>query len=383
MRPLHIVEVLEATAGGTRRHLRDLVLGLDRSRFRLTVIASLARDADFGRDIDLFRMAGVAVHLLPMKRRIAPLADAVALVRLIRLVRRLRPDIIHAHSSKAGLLARLAARTAGGVPTVYTPHAFAFLSDSPWRGLYLACERWAARRTGRLIAVSREERDWACDGVRGLGLPVDRVRLIPNGIEAGGMQPMTDQTHPLIGFVGRMCRQKGPDLFLAVARRIHAARPDVRFLMVGDGPWLGWVEGRLRRTGLDACVLLRTARDEIEVAEHLLDLDALVMPSRWEGLPYTLLEAMASGVPVVATAVGGIADVLETEGAGLLCLFGDVEGLAVRALAVVNDRELAGRIRAGARVRMEGYTLRQMVERIAAVYEDLAEQENGVTHHDD
>jgi glycosyltransferase involved in cell wall biosynthesis len=128
---------------------------------------------------------------------------------------------------------------------------------------------------------------------------------------------------------------------------------------------------------------LRTARDEIEVAEHLLDLAALVMPSRWEGLPYTLLEAMASGVPVVATAVGGIADVLETEGAGLLCPFGDVGGLAVRALALVNDRELAGRIRAGARVRMEGYKLRQMVERIAAVYEDLAEQEDGVTHHDD
>ena len=159
-------------------------------------------------------------------------------------------------------------------------------------------------------------------------------------------------------------------------------RPDARFLVVGDGPWLGWVEGRLRRTGLDACVLLRTARDEIEVAEHLLDLDALVMPSRWEGLPYTLLEAMASGVPVVATAVGGMADVLETEGAGLLCPSGDVEGLAVRALALVNDRELAGRIRTGARLRMEGYTLRQMVERIAAVYEDLAEQENGVIHHD-
>jgi len=375
MRPLHIVEVLEATAGGTRRHLRDLVLGLDRHRFRLTVIASAGRDADFSRDIDLFRMAGVAVHLLPMKRRIAPIADVVALARLIRLVRRLRPDIIHAHSSKAGLLARLAACAAGGVPAVYTPHAFAFLSDSPWLGLYLACERWASRWTGRLIAVSREEYVRACDGARGLGLPADRVRLIPNGIEAGVLPPIPERPHPLIGFVGRICRQKGPDLFLDVARRIRDARPDVRFLMVGDGPWPGWVSRRLKRTGLDACTLLRTARDEIEVAGHLTDLDALVMPSRWEGLPYTLLEAMAAGVPVVAAEAGGIADVIATEESGMLAPVGDVAGLAARALALVNDRQLAGRIRAGARARMEGYTLRQMVARVAAVYEELAEQE--------
>jgi glycosyltransferase involved in cell wall biosynthesis len=375
MRPLHIIEVLEATAGGTRRHLRDLVLGLDRHRFRLTVIASLARDPDFARDLDLFRKAGVAVHVLPMKRRIAPLGDAVALVRLIRLVRSLHPDVIHAHSSKAGLLARLAARAAGGVPAVYTPHAFAFLSDSPWRGLYLACERWASRWTGRLIAVSREEYAWACDGARGLGLPADRVRLIPNGIEAGGVPSVPERPHPVIGFVGRMSRQKGSDLFLDVARRIRDARPDVRFLMVGDGPWLARVERRLRRTGFDACVRLRTARDEIEVAGHLADMDAVVLPSRWEGLPYTLLEAMAAGVPVVASAVGGIADVIESGVSGLLGPVGDVESLATGALAMVNDRMLADRIRSLAHERLGAYTLRTMIDRVETVYEELTNDE--------
>ncbi len=375
MQTLHIVEVLEATAGGTRRHMRDLVHGLARRGFRLTVIASAGRDPDFIHDIDLFRMEGVAVHLLPMKRRIAPIADTVALVRLTRLLRRLRPDIVHAHSSKAGFLARVAVRCAGGVPTVYTPHCFAFLSDSPLRGLYRACERWAARWTGRLIAMSREECAWAHDGARGLRMPTDRVRLIPNGIEVGEWVPRRERTQPVIGFVGRMCRQKGPDFFLAVARRIRQARPDMHFLMLGDGPWRGWVEGRLMRTGMDDCVTVRTARDEIAVAEHLMEMDVLVLPSRWEGLPYTLLEAMAAGVPVAAMAGGGVSDVIEDGISGLLCAVGDVEGLAVRALALVNDRELAGRIRAGARARMADYTLRQMVERIATVYEELAKQE--------
>ncbi len=373
MEPLHVMEVLEATAGGTRRHLRDLVLALDRRRFRVTVVASPARDPDFARDIDLFRMAGVAVEVLPMKRRIAPLADAAAVARLIRLMRRARPGIVHAHSSKAGMVARLAARRAGGIPLVYTPHAFAFLCDPPLRGLYLACERWAARRTDRLIAVSREELELACDPRRGLALPAARVRLIPNGIApAGTPRPPRPPAPPVVGFVGRLCRQKGPDFFLAAARRLHAASPGTRFRMVGDGPWRAWVERRIGRTGLSNCLAWRSVRDEIAVADELAGLDAVVLPSRWEGLPYTLLETMAAGVPLAAMASGGIADVVEDGVSGLLCPVGDVDGLASRTLALLTDAALAQRLRAGAFKRLERYTLRGMVDATAAVYEDLA-----------
>lgn len=374
---IHVVEVLEATAGGTRRHLRDLVRQLDHRRFRVTVVAALARDPDFQRDIDLYRMKGVAVEILTMKRRIAPLADGVALIRLTRLLRRLHPDIVHAHSSKAGMLARLAAQCAGGVPTVFTPHAFAFLADTSLRGLYLACERWAARRTSRVIAVSREEFDRACAGRHGLGMPAAHVRLIPNGIEKTALPPLTRQPPPLVGFVGRMCRQKGPDLFVAVARILHAARPDVRFMMVGDGPWRTWVEEHLRRWNLSDCVTLRTARDEIEVGKYIAEMDALVMPSRWEGLPYTLLEAMSLGVPVAAMAVGGIADVIEDGISGVLCQPGDVHGLALRALALITDHPLTERLRTHAHQRLGCYTMQGMVTATAALYSELAALKTG------
>jgi len=375
MRPLQVVQVLEATAGGTRRHVRDLTHALDRDRFNVTLIVSPGRDPDFMRDVARYRREGLSVELLSMQRRIAPLADAVALARLIRLLRRLRPDIVHAHSSKAGMLVRLAARCAGDVPTVYTPHAFAFLSDSPLRGLYLACERRVAHRTGRLIALSREEREWACDGVRGLGLPPERVRLIPNGVADGGLPPPREtRQSPTVGFVGRMCRQKGPDLFLDVAQRIRVRRPDARFLMIGEGSWRKRVGEWSAARGLDGCVTLDVARDETEVAAHLAKMDVLVMPSRWEGLPYTLLEAMGAGVPVAAMAAGGIADVLEEGDSGLLCPVGDVDGLARHSLALIADPALADRIRTGARRRLGAYTLEGMTQDVTAVYQELTEE---------
>lgn len=377
MEPLHVMEVLEATAGGTRRHLRDLVQALDRRRFRLTVVVSVARDPDFSRDLDLFRKMGVTVELLPMIRQIAPLADVTAVARLTRLLRRRRPDIVHAHSSKAGMVARLAARRAGRIPVVYTPHAFAFLSDHSLRSLYLVCERWAARWTDRLIAVSREEHELACASRHGLALPRACVQLIPNGIASGDLPPPRSSTPPVVGFVGRLCRQKGPDFFLTVASRLHAAYPDAQFRMVGEGPWLPWVERQIERLGLGHCLTLRTARDDVAVGAELAELDLLVMPSRWEGLPYTLLEAMAAGVPVVAMAAGGIADVVEDGVSGMLSPVGDLDGLTLRMQLLLTDTALAQRLRIGAHQRLAQFTLRGMVDATAAVYEELADATSG------
>lgn len=384
---LHIVQILEATTGGTRRHLRDLVLGLDPSAFRVEVIVSLSRDADCVRDVALFRARGIGVHIVPMRRRVAPLADARACFRLWRLLRRLRPDVVHTHSSKAGFIGRLAARLAGVPVVVHTPHAFAFEdAGAPLRGrCYRALERLAAHWTTRLIAVSKRERELALE----IGFRSEQVAVIPNGIGGGeeptsNTQPATSNSQqptkvgaamdvgrsrpPTVGFIGRLCRQKAPDVFLAAIPAMLAQAPEARFRVIGDGPWRRRIRRHVARQSWRARVSFGTARDELDVARELAGLEVLAMPSRWEGLPYTLLEALQAGVPVVAADVGGIREVAEG-GAGVrLVPSEDAPRLAAAVNGLLGAPEERARQRAAGLVRVRAFDLETMVARTAAVY---------------
>lgn len=159
-RPLKILYVLEATQGGTRRHLRDLVCSLDRSQFSVTVVVSCLRDPAFEEeDRAVYAANGVDWIELPMRRAVRPLSDLLATWKLARVIRQVRPDIVHAHSSKAGALARLACR--GGLPpVVYTPHVFPFLMHGA-SCLYAAFEKRAVPWTAAVICVTDEERNAA------------------------------------------------------------------------------------------------------------------------------------------------------------------------------------------------------------------------------
>jgi glycosyltransferase involved in cell wall biosynthesis len=366
------MEVLEATAGGTRRHLRDLVHHLDRQRFDLTLVVSTLRDPDFHRDIALFHMEGVRVEILQMNRHITVGGDIRAVVEMSNLFRQYKPDVIHAHSSKAGMVARLAARRSGRIPVVYTPHALAFLSDSIFRKLYLALERRVAGYTRCLIAVSKEECDLAMDKRYGLAMDPKRVKLIPNGVDTGTLRPIDKRERQMVGFVGRLCRQKGPDFFLTVARNLYNSDKTLCFRMVGSGPWERWVMAKAARLGLSNCMEIKNVRDEVEAFDELAEMSLLLLPSRWEGLPYSLLEAMSVGVPTVAMAAGGIGDVIESGRSGFLCDIGDVHGMALQAQAVLRQAALSEQIRVAAHKRLAEFSLQKMVAETAKVYEEIA-----------
>ncbi|NUQ01572.1 MAG: glycosyltransferase, partial [Armatimonadetes bacterium] len=161
MPPLRVLEVLEATEGGTRTHFRDLVLGLPSARFGVEVAVSLGRDPGFATDLERFRQRGIAVHVGPMVRAINPLADARSLAWLRGLIRAGDYQIVHGHSSKAGFLARLAGLLEGVPVRLYTPNAFHFQNPQTsrvGRGLSVALERLAARWGSGLICVSAGER---------------------------------------------------------------------------------------------------------------------------------------------------------------------------------------------------------------------------------
>lgn len=378
---LHLVHILESTTGGTRRHLRELALGLDPAEFRVDVIVSLRRDPDFARDLPLFRGHGIGVHVIPMRRRVAPCADLVALVRLVRLLRRLRPDVVHAHSSKAGFLGRLAARVAGVRATVYTPHAFAFAdTGAPWRGrCYRALERLAIPWTTRLIAVSRQEAEWA----RELGFAEKQVVWIANGITSNKQQPTTNNQHPnknqeptanpTVTFLGRLCRQKGPDLFLATIPVICEQVPEARFRIVGEGPWRGWLQRQVARQAWRDRVTFGVAREEADVATELAVATVLVMPSRWEGLPYTLLEALQAGTPVVAASVGGVLDVAaDSQACAALVPPNEPVMLAAAVTGLLRSPAERTRLAKAGQERVKNFGLRTMIEQTAGVYRDAA-----------
>ncbi|MGE5532023.1 MAG: glycosyltransferase, partial [Bacteroidota bacterium] len=178
---IRLLHVLEATVGGTRRHVLDLCLGLPPGRFRQHLVYSSIRNPHFEADAQKLRAAGIEVTSLPMRRQIEPVEDWYCLRQLKVIIRQWQPQIVHGHSAKGGFLSRLAARDLPGVCSLYNPHGFPFqMRTNPLkRRLYVALERYAARYTDGLIATCESQRALALEHHL---LPAEKITVIPNGI---------------------------------------------------------------------------------------------------------------------------------------------------------------------------------------------------------
>lgn len=363
-----VLQVLEATEGGTRRHLRDLVGALDPAAFRCVLAVSCRRDPDFQSDLAAWRARGLEVTELAMRRGVSPFADLAALTGLVRCVRRVRPDLIHAHSAKAGALAR-AAGALCRVPVVYTPHAFPFLMKEGGprrRAFYRRVERLARRGTATVIAVSREEEAAAL----ALGYARERVALIPNGVapcEAGAVI-VRDTAALRVGFLGRLTRQKGPDLLLDAMQEVVVHLPHVRVVIYGDGPMAAPLRARAELGPLAGHVRFAGPSAQPDAVSLLRGVDVAVVPSRWEGCPYVVLEAFQAGVPVAAAAVGGVVDLIRHGENGLCVPPEDPEALGDALLTLLRDAVLRRKLAEQGRATLADLTLAQMVSRVEQVY---------------
>jgi len=379
-----VLQVLEATEGGTRRHLVDLVTHLDPARFTVSVACSTRRDARFLDDIRTLEARGIVVHRLPMRRAISPVWDLVALIRLVQLMRRGRYDVVHTHSSKAGFLGRLAARLAGVPRVVHTPHVFPFDMDVSHaaRFFYFQVERFAARMTDCLVCVCPSQRATAS-----ALLDAARVVVIENEIDghahalpagAGRLSRhdlgFAEDARLLVGMVGRLTPQKGPAYFVNAARLVAARLPEVRFVVVGDGPLRPAIERQIASAGLRERVVMAGERDDIPALLGLVDV--VVLPSLWEGLPYVLMEALAAGKAVVATRVGGIPDVVIDGVNGLLVQSRDAVALAGAMLKLLENGACRATIQEAARNTAAARPgLDTMVALLSDVYEGVYESE--------
>jgi glycosyltransferase involved in cell wall biosynthesis len=312
---------------------------------------------------------------MAMRRSPVDLRNVAALLRVRHLVRQNRPHIVHGHSAIGGAVGRLAA-TGTVAKRIYTPNGLL-----PTRAALIA-ERLLGRLTDWFVAVSESEAELA----RRLRIArPDRSSVISNGIDLDAPGPPSldvraelgiDRKTPLVGTISRLVPQKAPEVLINAWVRVATSMPEARFLLVGDGPLAARVHSRTTIAGLrDRLLHIRGIR---RAATLMPQLDVFMLASRYEGGPYTPLEAMRAETPVVLTDVVGSHDLVVHGESGLLVPPGDPGSLAAAILRLLGDAELRRRLGRSGRARVIAqFDVRPMAARVAALYRSLANTGDG------
>jgi glycosyltransferase involved in cell wall biosynthesis len=348
--PRILLLITLAETGGAQTYVAGLLPALAR---RLDVVVAAHGEGPL-RDAAL--ASGVRyVPLRHVRRNLHPARDLLGLLELAALIRRERPDIVHANSSKAGLLGRTAAAALGVPVRIFTAHGWAFKAHSgPVSVLYRWVDRLMAPLTTTTVCVSERERS------AGVAARTCRARdtvVIPTAVDAGAVpQARLDGSPPRVIMVGRLAAPKDPVTLVRALAGVR--RASFTATIVGDGPDRPAVEAEIRAAGLEGVVEL--AGERHDVPRLLADAEVFVLSSRSEGAPLSVLEAMAAGLPVVASAVGGVPEIVADGATGLLVPPGNVAALAAALEQLLADAALrrrlgaAGRERARARFDLAG-----------------------------
>jgi glycosyltransferase involved in cell wall biosynthesis len=386
-RPLRVLHVItRLIIGGAQENTLLSVEGLDRmAEFEVT----LATGIDAGREGELLGRARQTCRLVvvpELRRNIRPLLDLRALWRLYRLIRKGRYHIVHTHSSKAGVLGRIAARLAGTPFVVHTLHSLVFHDYQPWvvnRALRLV-KTALALTTDQFISVSSIISEKA---IAARIAPRSKFRTIYSGMEldwflnakADGVAFRREfgihSDAPVVGKIARLFPLKGHDELLDAAPAIVEHHPEVRFLLVGDGMLSEHLQRRAEELGIRENFVFVGLVERERIPEMLSAMDVVVHTSLREGLARVLPQALAMGKPCVAFALDGAPEVVIPGETGYLVEPRDAAGLAEAVSRLLSDRELRARMGEAGRRRVNPtFRAETMVRRIAEVYTELAKK---------
>lgn len=372
MTKIRILHVIRPAAGGMKNHLLSLIRLARRDVFEPMAACP---PGDMARELaDL----GIKVFILPLAGELAPLQDSSVVRRLAAILKDNKINILHAHSSKAGLVGRLAGRLAGTPVIFFTAHNSIFYEEWPrWKkNTFALAEKLLAGFTTRIIAVSGVLRE---ELLAREGLPPDKVVTVYNGIDPRPFMETPRRKEPLaslglpggdavVGTVARLAPQKGVIYFIRAAACL-APYHRANFLVVGDGPLRPDLEEEAKRLGIKERVFFLGQRDD--VAKILPCLDIFVLSSVTEGLPLTILEAMAAARPVVAARVGGIPEAVRDGATGLLVPPRDEKLLAESIGDLLTNREKVEHFgESGRRLVLERFTAEAMVKACEKLYLD-------------
>lgn len=370
--PIHVMQLIDGMeVGGAEIMLRDATRGLLKRGYRVSIGYCTP-----GSLIKEFEEMGVSLVHTPWNWRV----DPFLLLRMIRVIRRIKPQVIHTHLFKSDFHGRWAARISGVPVVVSTLHSCNDWARNPVFGRIYGLN---ARSADKVIAVSDEVRDYSLKYLR---TSPERTVTIANGIPLGRFENKLADGQalrsefgigagvPLIGIVARLTLEKDHKNFLNAAGRIKKTIPNARFLVVGDGPLRESITKIASELNLDDAIIFCGLRKDIPAI--LASLDLLVFSSIVEGMPVALLEGMAASKPVVATAVGGIPSVVLEGETGFLVPAQDSEALANACIRLINNPQLCQSMGSAAFKHVKDkYSIESMIDQVSEIYQaQLAQQ---------
>ncbi len=376
---MHIIARLNI--GGPAIYVIQLIGCLDSAEYQTRLVCGVVGRAE-GDMAYLAEEKHIPITVIPsLGRELSPVKDLRTAYQLWQLIRRERPDVVHTHTAKAGFVGRLAASLARTPVIVHTfhGHVFAGYFSPPKTRLFILLEQLSARLSTRIITLSSALKRELTD-VYHITTP-EKVEVIELGFELDRLAAVTrhqgnlraqvgiPESALLVGIVARLVPIKNHDLFLKAALLIRERMPNVHFAIVGDGERRDELTALARSLGIDDRVWFTGW--VADMASVYSTLDALVLSSNNEGLPVSLIEAMAAGVPVVSTNVGGVGDLLNGGRLGAIVPPGDAEEMADAIIAALTDaasRRVTDEARA---VVLDRYDIRRSAERTSALYRAL------------
>ena len=383
--PIRVLRVIaRLNMGGPALHVAYLARGLESRGYQTTLVAG---QLAHGEDSMAFVAREMGIDVVPIKqlhREISPVYDPVAVWRLVKEIRRVRPHIVHTHTAKAGAVGRAAALLAGNArpPVIvhtFHGHVLRGYFDPVRTRFFRETERALARHTTRLIAVGPEVRD----DLVALGVaPAEKFSVIRLGIDLPGRVPSVERRAEfrrlfgipedrfVVGWIGRMTAIKRVGDVLLTFKKLREQGVDATLCLVGDGPDRLAIEAQAAELGLMRHILFVGYQQD--VSPYFAFFDALLLTSGNEGTPVVAIESLAAGRPVVSTAVGGVGDVVLDGTDGLLAPAGDIDALARDLARLAASPELREQMGAAGRTRvLPRYRIERLVDDIDDLYREL------------
>ena len=390
---LHIITRFDK--GGSAQNTFLTLLGQKKQNIEPSLVAGLSLESEMkneemkSKEIDILKLESEGIQFIQcpyLVRRINIIKDFKAFIDIWRIIKKNNPFIVHTHSSKAGLLGRLAAKLAGVPIIVHTPHGHIFFGYfGPFKTkIFILLERLASRITDRIVALTNREKE---DHVRLRIAIEDKFVIIHSGIDLKKFKELlfnekqnfkkelgVPQNSLIVGTVGRLEPVKGPEFLIEASKYIILKHPDTYFIFAGDGHLKKNLEKKASELGIKKNIIFLGWRDD--VAKIISIYDIFVLPSLNEGMGRVLVEAMALKKPIVASDIGGIPDLVAHGKNGFLVPPKDPKELANYIQILLEDGERREKMGIAGKEMAENFSKEKMVERINKLYKELMIQKN-------